>query len=322
MSCPVMEPAPVCDTTAVLFWNVENFFDYIDGGGGESDAEFCWSGVRRWTRKRFNIKCNAVAKAIFWTADRYGSMPGIIGLAEVENSFVLRNLLRNTSLRKKDYAYVHYDSPDHRGIDVALLYDKTLFELVDSKPCHVMEPGPEGGLPAVMSTRDILLVRLKHIRSGKTVFAAVNHHPSKYGGEESSPRRIAALDRLRSVSDSVRRLCPEAVFMAMGDFNDTPDNEAFKTLTSQEDHMEPLVNMMDKAYDRGEGTIRYNGKWEMIDMFFVPESLRARVEILKIPFLMEWDNVHAGYKPRRTYSGPRWCGGVSDHCPVTLLLPL
>lgn len=299
------------DPVPVLFWNVENFFDYINGGNGGSDAEFCWSGERRWTRKRFNIKCNAIAKAVFWTADRYGRMPGIIGLAEVENSYVLRSLLQNTSLRKKDYAYVHYDSPDHRGIDVALLYDKTQFELEDSKPCRVLE-----------DTRDILLVRLKHMESGKTVCVAVNHHPSKYGGDESSSRRIVALERLRAVSDSVRRLYPEALFVAMGDFNDTPDNEAFKILTNPGPDMEPLVNLMDAAFERGEGTIRFNGRWELIDLFFVPRSINAKAEILRIPFLMEWDNVHAGYKPRRTYSGPRWLGGVSDHCPVALLLPL
>ena len=303
---------PHRDTVPVLFWNVENFFDYIDGGTGASDAEFCWSGTRRWTRKRFNIKCNAISKALFWTADKCGSMPGIVALAEVENSFVLRRLLQETALRKMDYAYVHYDSPDHRGIDVALLYDKTRFELVDSKPCHVLA-----------DTRDILLVRLRHPGSGKTVFVAVNHHPSKYGGDQSSGRRITALRCLRAVADSVRILCPEALFVAAGDFNDTPDNSAFKILTAPDPPSEPLVNLLDTAFKRGEGTIRFNGKWELIDMFFVPEWMDGmKAEILKIPFLMEWDNVHAGYKPRRTYSGPRWCGGVSDHCPVVLMLRL
>ena len=83
-----------------------------------------------------------------------------------------------------------------------------------------------------------------------------------------------------------------------------------------------VVALRYTAFERGEGTIRFNGRWELIDLFFAPRSINAKAEILRIPFLMEWDNVHAGYKPRRTYSGPRWCGGVSDHCPVALLRPL
>ena len=101
---------------------MENFFDHIDQGTGDSDKEFSWGGSRHWTRKRFQTKCDAVAKSIMWIGDRYGRLPDLIGLAEIENRGVLTKLLRSTALRKYDYGIVHHDSGDRRGIDVAILY--------------------------------------------------------------------------------------------------------------------------------------------------------------------------------------------------------
>ena len=115
-----------------MFWNVENFFDYVDGGMSESDKEFSSSGSRRWTKKKFHTKCDAVAKSLFWTAEEYGRMPDVVGLAEVENRGVLTRLLNNTLLRKQGYRVVHYDSPDRRGIDVALLYRESVFRKISS----------------------------------------------------------------------------------------------------------------------------------------------------------------------------------------------
>ena len=122
------------DSLLLMFWNLENFFDYRDQGTGSSDAEFSSSGQRKWTKSRFYTKCNAIAKTFLWIGDEYGRMPDMAGFAEVENRSVLNALLYSTALRKYDYGIVHYDSPDTRGIDVALIYRKGVFRKVRSRP--------------------------------------------------------------------------------------------------------------------------------------------------------------------------------------------
>ena len=122
---------------SVLFWNVENFFDWRNDSTTVSDAEFSAVGERHWTWKRFQAKANAFAKALMWVGSETGRLPDIVGLEEVENAFVLRQVLQKTLLRKLDYQYVHYDSPDRRGIDVALLYRSSVLELLEAKPCHL-----------------------------------------------------------------------------------------------------------------------------------------------------------------------------------------
>ena len=159
------------DCFRVLFWNVENFFDWHDGGTSDSDAEFSAEGARRWTARRFFAKCHAIAKTVLYLADREGALPDVIGLAEVENRFVLYKLLTETLLRKTDYAIVHYDSPDPRGIDVALLYRRDRLDTVRTFPAAV--PG--------VATRDMLVVQLR-TKAGDSLAVIVCHHPSKYGG--------------------------------------------------------------------------------------------------------------------------------------------
>lgn len=298
---------PPSDTLRVMFWNLENFFDTRNGSLSASDEEFSAQGARHWTKKRFQTKCNAVAKGILWAGSQDGGLPDAIGLAEIENAFVLRRLLQTTTLRKLDYQIVHFDSPDPRGIDVALLYRRSRLKLVDAKPCHLS--GPDS---TIMATRDILLARFK-TTEGQDITFLVNHHPSKYGGlEESGPRRRIAVERLRFLADSLLSLGVRDI-VAMGDFNDTPANPVYSLL-------EPLLqNLATPLYQQGLGTIKYDGAWELIDMFFVSPTLNSStMKILQIPFLMTRDSGHAGTKPLRTYSGPRYLGGVSDHCPIWL----
>ena len=296
------------DSLRVMFWNLENFFDYKDDSLSTSDREFSARGDRRWTKKRFQTKCNSIAKGILWAGSQEGGLPDAIGLAEVENAFALRQLLQTTALRKLDYSIVHFDSPDPRGIDVALLYRRSRLTLVDAKPCHLF--GPDSTL---MTTRDILLTRFQRADGGE-VALLVNHHPSKYGGLlESEPRRRVAVERLRFLADSLQALGVQEI-VAMGDFNDTPANPVYKIL-------EPtLYNLAAPLHQKGLGSIKYDGGWELIDLFFVSERLKeSAMKILQIPFLMTKDSGHAGTKPLRTYSGPRYQGGVSDHCPIWLV---
>ena len=368
------------DTLSALFWNVENFFDWRNDSTSDSDLEFSPAGERHWTWKRFQAKANTFAKALFWIEGETGRLPDIVGLEEVENAFVLRQVLQKTALRKLDYKYVHYDSPDRRGIDVALLYRSSRLELIDSKPCHLY------AADTVMATRDILLCvfrpkseapppvisdsslvvpdpplfvpdyslvipgltgnlpldglkmadQVGHDESVSTFAVLVNHHPSKYGGvAESEPRRRIALERLRFLADSLAAIGIDRI-IAGGDFNDTPSNPAFRLL-------EPtLIPLHIDLYRRGLGTIKYDGKWDLIDHIYVSPGWLTRpsagpttsfyppaeadpssssvspMRILRIPFLLTRDNVHSGEKPLRTYTGPRHTGGLSDHLPVLL----
>ena len=167
------------DSLLVMFWNVENFFDWTDQGTGESDWEFSSYGERHWTKKRFYVKCDTVAKSLMWICDHYGRIPDVIGFAEVENRGVLSKMLDYTMLRKYDYGIVHYDSEDRRGIDVALIYRKSVMEPLS----HTLK------VPYGMCTRDILHVEMG-LSKGKSIDIIVNHHPSKYGGEKESEDSI------------------------------------------------------------------------------------------------------------------------------------
>jgi len=299
------------DSLLVLFWNLENFFDWRRDTtlASDSEAEFTSFGKRHWTKSKFMRKCRAISKTVFWLADEYQMMPDVIGFAEVENRRALNLLLKETSLRRFDYEIIHYDSPDPRGIDVALLYRKKRLRLSCSKP---LRPYSREG-PAFL-TRDILCVSLLR-ENGDSVAFLVNHHPSKYG-ENSEWRRESAMARLGEATDSLFYEGYRDI-ISMGDFNDTPE--------STEGYSKSMINLAAPLARRGAGTIKYSGKWEMIDMFFISPAIAAsdpgvRMRVEKPPFLMVRDNTHSGEKPFRAYTGPRYTGGVSDHCPITLFI--
>ncbi len=298
------------DTLRVMFWNLENFFDNRNDSTSVSDAEFSSYGERHWSRKKFHTKCQAIAKGILWTAGEKGGLPDVIGVAEVENRRALERLLYNTALHKLDYKIIHFDSPDPRGIDVALLYRATRLKRIRAKPCHLY-----GVDSTILRTRDILLAEFEQ-PDGTPIAFLVNHHPSKYGGASvSEARRAIAVERLKQLADSLQAAGIEQI-VSMGDFNDTPANPVYKSL-------EPtLRNLAEPLHRCGLGTIKYDGAWELIDLFFVsPKVQTAGMEIVTIPFLQTADGSHAGSKPLRTFSGPRYIGGVSDHCPIWLEIP-
>lgn len=297
------------DAVIVAFWNLENFFDFTDTGYSSSDTDFSPEGERHWTKSRFWKKCHGVAKTVLWMSDRYGRMPDVMGVAEVENRGVLQAVLNGTLLKKHDYVQVHEDSPDTRGIDVALIYRKSVWKCLEARTVPISSD--MDGRP--LRTRDILYVCLKD-REGETYHFLVNHHPSKYGGaKESETKRAAVMNAMVSVCDSLVK-AGEGNIISMGDFNDTPDGEAF-SLTGKS-----LVNMSLPLSGKGRGTIRYAGKWELIDMFLTSGDI-ADVSVMDIcfpDFLGTTDRAHSGLKPLRTYTGPRYTGGISDHLPIVL----
>lgn len=308
---------------SVVFWNVENFFDYKNSGYSASDTEFSSRGARHWTKKRFETKAAAIGKTLLWAG-----LPDIVGLAEVENDFVLRAVCKSDVLRKYNYRYIHFESGDPRGIDVALLYRADNIDVLDAVPLPVT--GGRGGADGTayetdtLKTRDILYVCVRDLARDDTVHCFVNHHPSKYGGKQSGDKRVAAMQTLaRSIDSLLTR--PGKLIVAMGDFNDTPDGPAFGVIDSS------LVNLGRELINASPataniGTIRFGGKWELIDNFLVsPEFLsgdngsgKKRMEILRPPFLLVRDKRFPGEKPYRTYVGPRYNGGISDHLPIRL----
>ena len=267
------------DSLLFVFWNVENFFDYRSP-----------NKPQYWTKGRFYAKCDAVAKTLLRIADRYGRLPDAVGFAEVENAFVLRQLTGSTVLRKLDYQIVHYDSPDRRGIDCALLCRRSTLPLRGSAPKHV--PDSAGG---VMATRDILLAEFDSLA------VLVNHHPSQIGGK--SDRRNLALARLEALTDSLRKAGSRR-YLAMGDFN----QDLWGEIPGQ------------AGNDEKRGTLKYNGRWEKIDGAFAEGFARVREEVFADPVLMEQDAAWGGSKPRRTFVGPRYRGGVSDHFPIVIVV--
>ena len=297
------------DTLLAVSWNLENFFDWRNDTLNVSDAGFSSRGEKRWTRKRFLSKCDLVSKALFYIASKEGSLPDIIAFQEVENYFVLRQLLSKTLLRKAFYGIVHKDSPDPRGIDVAILYRKDRLELLSYRAARIDS----------FRTRDILEAGFAfRAHPGNFSFIAC-HLPSKYGGEkESFPKRQTAARALAAVIDSVVSCGRMAI--AAGDFNDTPSSQALMVLEEGAENISR--NWLGSVPC---GTIRFEGRWEVIDMFLISRNVDA--QILQsgpcvIPFLMTRDASHPGSRPLRTYSGPRYLGGVSDHLPVVLKLVL
>ena len=302
------------DSTLVVFWNLENFFDYTDGGEGESDKEWSSLGSRRWTKTRFYTKCDAIAKTMFWIGEKYGRMPDVIGVAEVENSGVLYKLLSSTLLRKCDYKVVHYDSRDRRGIDVALLYRSSVFRKVSSS---VTVPEYDG---EKLLTRDILQVCLE-TAGGERVNVLVNHHPSKYGGSQASEsRRDAAMTVMRNLCDSLAVADSGVPVIAMGDFNDTPESPSLRPLTEAQ-------GLHCISQELG-GSYRYKGQWEQIDHIYLTPTLLPCADsttlhlapegayIYSPTFLTEPEPLYGGRRPHRTYNGMRYQGGTSDHLPI------
>ncbi len=285
----------------VLFFNVENLFDYRDSGSGDSDREFSSRGERRWTRRRFEAKCAAIAETLFYAEDALGALPDVVGFAEVENRYALRALLERTGLKKTDYAIVHFDSPDHRGIDVALLYRRSRLRLVAARPVRIPS----------LQTRDILLVQFVETETGDSLAVSVNHHPSKYGGDEGAAGRLVVARALVAAHDSLRA-AGWTRQLAVGDFNDVPDGPAPALIAAA------LPSLAAPLAARGEGSIRFDGRWELIDQAYASPELapQAGMEVFRPPFLLTRDAVHGGEKPLRTYVGPRYQGGVSDHLPI------
>ena len=328
-SCEKESPEPFIDTNPyhqIMFYNVENLFDTLDQAG-TVDEEFMPEAAKEWNTEKLFDKLYKIEKVIS-EIDTNG-WPALIGFCEVESRNVLDMLVATTALKDSGYQIVHKESPDYRGIDVALLYKQSEFELIDYKLWSVWFP-----FNLDYSTREVLYVKGNLAGLG-TIHLFVNHWPSRSGGEiESRPKRIFVAEMLRSKVDSIYSSDEEARIIIMGDLNDEPnDLSVISGLSAytEFDKIEPknLYAISKYLQDNSDiGSYKYKGIWNYLDQFVVSSSMLdtaaqfycqpTDLGIMDRYYLFEEDKTYMGKKPFRTYLGDYYHGGYSDHLPVSL----
>ena len=286
----------------IVSYNVENLFDYVPDSLHD-DSEFTPDGLRHWTPMRYYLKREHIARTIA----NIGQWQGValVGLCEVENEQCVRDLC-SQNLRALPYSYVHFDSPDLRGIDVALLYRTDLFRLIEAYPVRV--PTADGERP----TRDILYAA-GTMPGGDTLHLFVCHLPSRLGGAAGNSLRARAKQTVADRIDSLLRVSPGAKVIVMGDMNSSPA-----------DDLPRLHNLMLPMEQRSEGTYKWQGAWSCIDQFYVSDALADTVQarIYDAPWLLTDDDQYTGHRPYRTFNGYLYQpDGISDHLPIVLDIP-
>ena len=287
--------------------NCENLFDCRDDTLKE-DEEFTPDGLRHWTRSRYWRKLNNIGQELLSCSS---SLPDIVALVEVENDTVLYDLTRRSLLRNAGYQYLMTESPDVRGLDVALLYQPTAFrplcyETLTVPPMKDMRP-----------TRDILYVMGETV-TGDTLHVFVVHAPSRYGGERQTRayRKQVASILITYLQD--RATDGRSSIIVAGDFNDYADSPSLKLFYRQ-----GLVNATRQARgsNGARGTYRYHGEWRSIDHVLVSPSLYEKIDTVFVNdanFLLEDEPRYGGRRPRRTFQGYRYQQGFSDHLPLVV----
>lgn len=313
---PVLASEPE-DSIMVMFYNVENFFD-CENDSIKDDEEFLPESVRRWHIGRFKKKAANISKVIINSGN--GMIPAVVGLCEVENSYVMDYLTKYSPLKQLGYRYVMTDSDDERGIDVALMYQREQFRLI-SYSCRKVDTEAVGHRP----TRDILHCCGK-LYTGDTLDFIVAHLPSRRAGSGNAEKaRELVMKELRLYADSLNavRRCPNII--VMGDFNTYPDDENLNSLFNDGDYILLTAGFAGRT---DIGTYKYRGIWQTIDHMAVSSRMKdcdsgvcvRSVDIVDDDYLLEYDSKYLGLKPFRTYYGMKYTGGFSDHLPLKLIL--
>jgi len=295
----------------VAFYNVENLF-HPRNDSLVRDDEFTAEGSKRWNYYRYEKKLINIYKVLIAMGRK--KPPAIIGLCEVENVWTIKDLIDKTPLSAFNYKYIHKESPDERGIDVAFLYDQSVFEPLYYNPIAL-------NLGMGNTTRDILHVK-GILNETDTFHFFINHWPSRWGGQlASEPYRLKAAKTVKQKTDSILKVTPAANILVIGDLNDTPINKSIKYLLGENDsyHEAQLINLMQKASAKGQGTITTTSpftQWHLFDQIICSHSAYLKVKnrqayIFKPEWLLDTKN-----RPWRTYQGPAYKGGFSDHLPV------
>lgn len=306
---------------SIVFYNVENLFDTIDDPE-KKDEDFLPSSDKKWNTKRYLEKLEKLSQVL--THDQPKN-PVFIGLAEVENRFVVRDLMKTGRLAETKYRVAHFESPDVRGIDVALAFDHDRFHMTYKKAIPIrLSDNPD------FKTRDILYVKGVFYDSSE-IHLFVNHWSSRRGGQkESEHKRVEAAKVLKSYVDSLRAIDNMASIVIMGDFNDYPSNRSvYQVLGAKEKESNShLVNLMIPYHDRGEGTHNYQGDWGALDQLIVSRSMLDEkgldIQGNEVKILYDEQFLYTkkdGSKtPNRTYGGNSYFGGYSDHLAISAVL--
>lgn len=318
----------------VAFYNVENFFDIYDDPATR-DEEFTPEGPKQWTQVKYDKKLANISQVLYGMAAANKDYPSVIGFSEIENRRVLDDLVSTEKLRPARYQIVHYDSPEPRGVDVALIYRPDVFRLEWS---DVFQPV----IPEIpdFKTRDILAVC--GTIEGERFCFFVNHWSSRRGGSAASEfLRVGCAETVRRYADSLQTVYPDIKIVIMGDMNDDPYNRSLsETLGAKEEisDVEPggYFNPMWKMYKAGYGTIGYQDAWNLFDNMVVnynlleggagtlriqpsPEHEDLYGRIFKRGYMIQQKGRYKNY-PLRTYSGNAFLGGYSDHLPVYIII--
>lgn len=312
----------------VVSWNIENLFD-THHDSLKNDHEFLPDAMRHWNYGRYKRKLADLARVI--TAIGEWNPPALVGLCEVENDSVLRDLTRRSPLKALGYRYVMTDSPDLRGIDVALLYQRDLFKLLSYRSIRI--PPFKQHRP----TRDLLHVS-GLLLTGDTLDVMVCHLPSRSGGaKESEPYRLFVAAKLRAEADSILNARRHPQLIIMGDFNDYPTNKSIREVlgakappaVSESQDISPLKLyhlLARKAKSKDFGSYKYQGEWGLLDHLIVSGNLlnqsgcfftnEEKANVCLLPFLLKEDEKYGDKEPFRTYKGMKYQGGISDHLPI------
>lgn len=304
--------------------NCENLFD-CQHDSLKQDEAFTPQGMYHWTNARYWKKVNNIGREILACGqqkDGTFSLPDVVALCEVENDTVMRDLTQRSILRSAGYEYVITDSPDERGIDVALMYSPMTFSVVDTcsirvKPLKDMRP-----------TRDILYVK-GHTATNDTLHIFVVHAPSRSGGEyETRANRMVVAERLTESVDSIRRISPEAKIIVAGDFNDYNEKSKKGGVHGNQSlgHIEKynLTDISENAIGRhgqAQGTYKFHGEWASLDHIFLSDTMKPYLidcEIGDFSFLLTDDDAYGGCQPNRNIQGVKWRDGFSDHLPLIM----
>lgn len=326
---PVAVDAQKVKSGIVAFYNLENLFDTINSPGVR-DGEFTPEGSKRWTSVRYWEKIDNMAYVISNLGNGGDLLgPAVIGLCEMENRAVLDDLVSNHRLKSSKYQIVHYDSPDRRGIDVALLYRPDFFTVQNSRSVPLIIDGDDGKR---LYTRDQLVV--SGVFDDEPMHFIVNHWPSRYGGEDRSLNtRIAAAHLTRALVDSILKTDAKAKVVVMGDLNDDPTDESVRVHLNTTHHPQKmkkgqLFNATEAPFRLGRGTLAYRGKWNLFDQIILTPAFVHKkrkgykfysVQIFNDSKIVQQSGRYKGY-PHRTYVGNNYMAGYSDHFPVYILL--
>lgn len=322
-SCSHPEPG-LTGPMPVVFYNVENLYDTMDDPR-VNDQEFLPGSDKEWTQERYRKKLQDIAGVLVEAGK--GNLPAFIGMCEVENQGVLKDLISTGDLAKGDYGIVHFDGSDSRGIDLAFIYLKDVFRVTESRLVPVRSNGN-----TIAGGREMLYISGK-TSSGEEIHFFVCHWTSRASGvRQSEGRRVEAAKTLREQVNLILQEDNHAKIVIAGDLNDLPDDKSISEILGarhpDNSREGDLVNLMYPAYSRGEGSYNYQGRWDMLDHIIVSSAVLSgpgcRVKggegYLHKSRLNTFSHPRGMDIPDRTYSGNRYLGGISDHFPVVAFL--